>query len=361
MSSLLEHCQKLWKSIYQSPTQLPTSIVIPRSQVNSATSIGGVFQRDAHYFQIRVNEMFLPYSREWFSEYDPMVFAVSEFTYNKKFEALPFIVGPTMMEKYGKETPTGMLFQNTRVAGPHPYKGGRLTVSIVLCRVRRRNYAKELLKFIEKVAGALDVSMTVNNYTQIGSVVLDGVEALLGLGDTDPLIGVRTEFDPDAGDILQPTYFAIIDSDKRGSKLDTTKFWVSDNQLLYGTSIREAKPFRDSSYVLYSLVQSSERSDISQLPFYPLYEQVKVEAAKPDAASWLRAKEYIKALYQTLIISPDLTSQQVGSITNNCINEMRQLHRNAIGIASLEGAVDIGEVEESRFEDILNIISNVSV
>ena len=83
-----------------------------------------VFQSDQHYFQVRINEMYLKYSRNWFSRYDPMVFVVSEFTYDKKAEAVPFVVGQQMMEKFEKNTPTGMIFSDTRVAGVHPYRGG---------------------------------------------------------------------------------------------------------------------------------------------------------------------------------------------------------------------------------------------
>jgi hypothetical protein len=34
-----------------------------------------------HYFQVRINEMFLAAGRKWFVDYHPMVFVVSQFNY----------------------------------------------------------------------------------------------------------------------------------------------------------------------------------------------------------------------------------------------------------------------------------------
>src|SRR3712207_343875 len=116
MPTLHERWGVLWERIRQSPAQLPTRIDIPRTQVDRGSALGGSFQPNTHYFQVRVNEMFLANERQWFSVYDPMIFVVSEFTYDKRVEAVPFVVGPALMEQHKQPVPQGMIFADTRVA-----------------------------------------------------------------------------------------------------------------------------------------------------------------------------------------------------------------------------------------------------
>ena len=328
MSSLREKWTNIWTSIRQTPAKIPARVTIRPSQVDRGASMGGAFEPKAHYFQVRVNEMFLTAGREWLTRYDPMVFVVSEFTYDKKVETVPFIVGPSMMEKFGQKIPQGMIFSNTRVAGLHPYQGGRLTLSIVLCRVKRQDYARGLLQMLESVASVIDFSTALTTYVKVAGVVLDGVETLFGLGDTEPLIGVRTEFDPDAGDPLRPSYFALID--KPESEIEPSRLWVRDNKLLYGESLAEAIPFREADYVLYSLVHTSKRTDEAILPFYPLYEQVLQAATNPDEGSWKRAKANMLTLYQALVLSPDLTPKQADALYNHYLTKMKQMRARVV-------------------------------
>lgn len=345
MSSLVEHFQNIWSRIQQTPTQSPMRSSISRNRVDIGSTMGDTFQRDGHYFQVRINEMFLANSREWFSQYDPLVFVVTEFTYNKRVEAVPFIVGPSLLEKHGQQAPAGMIFSNTKVAGLYPYKGGQLALSIILGRVRRSNYAKQVLKLVESTASALDFSTALSTYVKVANVLLDGVESLFGLGDTQTLVGLRKEFDPSAGDQFKPNFFVLID--KPESEVDTSQLWVRDNQLVYGSSLSTAKPYRDADYVLYSIVQTTERQDETALPFYPLFEQVKEAAAKPDPESWKRAKANMLTLYQNLVLSPDLIPGQVRNLVNNYVQEMRYLHATAVGLGSLSGddGFDIGAIE----------------
>jgi hypothetical protein len=96
MKSLVERFKDVWNQVRQTQTEKPGQIAIPRDHIDNGKNLGGKFERDEHYFQVEVNEMFLTYEREWFAKYDPMVLVVSEFTYDKKVEAVPFVVGPMM-------------------------------------------------------------------------------------------------------------------------------------------------------------------------------------------------------------------------------------------------------------------------
>ena len=159
--------------LFKRRAQAPSRVTISHTHVDEG-KLRRTFQPNEHYFQVRVNEMYLTHSRKWFSVYDPMVFVVSQFIYDKRVETVPFIVGPTMMKEYGKQMPHGMIFSDTRVAGLHPYQGGRLSLMVVLYKIECQNYAQELLQTVESVATVLDFSTVLSTYVKLASVVLDG-------------------------------------------------------------------------------------------------------------------------------------------------------------------------------------------
>jgi hypothetical protein len=328
MKTFAERCKDLYERARQSPAQMPSRVAILPDHVDEGKILANVFDSHEHYFQVRVNEMYLTYSRQWFNKYDPMVFIVSEFTYNKKEEVVPFVVGPMMMEKFGQKMPAGMIFANTRVAGLHPYRGGRLTLSVVLCRVKRDDYPQKLLQMIESAAGVLDFSTALSTYVKVAGVVLNGIEALLGLGDLDPLIGFRKEFDPDAGDVLKSNYLALIDM----PDVNPEKLWVREKQLFYGNSLAEANPFRDADFVLYSIVQSPEnkRSDVTTLPFYPLWERVQKEANSAIPDNWKNATANLAILYEEMMLSPDLTMKHANELYNDYEAAAKIIHERAV-------------------------------
>lgn len=346
MATLLERTTNLWNTVRHSEAELPTRISIPAGQTDKP--LGEVFESNQNYFQIRVNEMFLKFDRQWFSTYLPLVTFISEFTYNRKPEVVPFVLGPGMIEDKGTKLPDrGMLFTNSRVAGLHPYRGGRITMTAILYRTERTNYARNLLNVVESAVGILDMATSLGMYTKVASVVLDGLEALFNTGDTKPIVGWRQEFDPDAGDDLRPGYFALIDQPE--AEIDPSKIWVRDNKLCYGSSLNSAEPFREADYVLYSLAQTEERSDIEMLPFQELWDRVRQDAEQPSETHWKSAKANMMSLYQTLNASPDLTSPQAKALANKYLDEMKENHNFAIAINDMEsGPARSGETRTAE-------------
>jgi hypothetical protein len=324
MESLADRWASIWHMLTKSATRSQSRIIIPHSQVGDGRS-AEAFRPDEHYFQVRINEMYLAYSREWVKTYDPMVSIVSEFLYNAKREAVPFIVGPSMLEKYKLPAPDGMVFENTRVAGLHPYKGGSIALSVMLYKVSQKDYAKRLLQILEHTVGALDFSNVLSTYLKIAGVALDGIETLFGLEQTVPVIGWRIEIDPDANDRLEPCYFALID--KPESQIDPQKLWVRDKRLRKGESKEKNEPFREADYVLYSLVQTPARSDVTGMPFYKLYEEIIEDARVPTKKSMKSAESKLFTLSQDMLINPDMTRSHAKSLWREYEREMREEHK----------------------------------
>lgn len=364
MTTLIEKSQKLWERIRQSPAFLPTAVAIPADHVDRPE--GEAFARGRHYFQVRVNEMFLPYNRRWASTYLPMVMALSEFQYNRSVTALPFVVGPSLVEEKGVKIPdNGILFQDTRVAGLVPYAGGRVSTTVVLYRVERENLVRRLLGVVESAASAIDFGVSLGTYVKIASTILDGVDALFETGQVQPLIGFRKEFDPDSNVAFAPGYFALISNE--AGNVDPDRLWVKNNRLCYGPSLDAAvsvqdtdsrsNPLQENEFVLYSITQTAERSDLELLPFYPLWERVQHEATQPGAEHYKSAKANMLSLYQTLSVSPDLTEPHAGRLLEEFVQKMQSLHQRAVELdalgmpAPLQGAPDPETIAMDRVID----------
>lgn len=324
----------VWDRLSHSPAQRPLCIRIRDDHVESPV-VGAPILKDEHYFQVRVNELFLSDRRQWWREIDPMVFFVTEFTYDKHEETIPFVVGPQIMKKLGQDAPRQMVFSNTRVAGLHPYRGGALSLTAVLLSVERSNYAKTLLEFIERAGTLLDFGTAFSTYTKLAGLVVSGVDALLGAGGVEPLLGLRRSFDPSADDSLVGSYFALIEGGDE--TIDEEQLWVRDDRLFIGDSTAEAAPFRMGDFVLYSVAPTQTRPDERLLPFYPLFERVKAQAMSTSADDWQRAKGDMASLWQTLVLSPDLTERQATALASAYRDEMKRLHEQAVEYGTLGG------------------------
>jgi hypothetical protein len=126
-----------------------------------------------------------------------------------------------------------MVMQNIGVFGPHPYRDGNLTYSIVLAQLPIKNVARELLEIVESAGKALDPSASLATWTKLNGVVLDGFDRLIGLSGVGPLMGVCRQHDADAEGGLRPGYFALIGVNDP----DPETFWVRDEKLLHGSKL----------------------------------------------------------------------------------------------------------------------------
>jgi hypothetical protein len=305
MSSLSQIWSIVTDKILTSEREQPSAVTIPLDNIDRKEQMKDAFAAGKDYFQVRINQLFLKNEREWFTQIDPMVSVVSEFQYNGKPAAVASVVGPN--KQSCQQLPHGMIFSNVKVAGLHPYRGDAVKLSVVLCQVPVGSPAKVLLSVIEQASKVFDFATALGPYLAIGNVVLNGIDKLLGLDGTLPLIGLQTTFDPQAGDPFRPSYFALID--KQG--VSPNEFGVANNTL-----IKDGKENREADFVLYSIVRSPDgkRSDIEQLPFYNLWDSAVKEAMSLKEGSWDTAKGDLLALLSAIRLSPDLTFEQADEL-----------------------------------------------
>jgi hypothetical protein len=336
--NLFERCQQLLTKFEGAPARDFLRIAITPDHTDKPPGVP--FSQHQHYFVVRVNEMFLALQRQWFRTFLPMVTVISEFHYGKSPQVVPFVVGPSLMEKDGLKLPdTSLIITNTRVAGVHPYRGGRLNLSVVLYQLQTSDAARKLLEVVESAAGAFDFATALGTYTKMADVVLDGIEKVFDMSPVQPVLGWRNEFDPDANDIFKPGYFAVVDTTE--TKHHAAQFSVKDDKLLY-----QGRPFRDTDYLLYSITQNDKRGDYASLPFHEQWDKVRTEASQPTEDGWKAAKATMVVLYQNLVSSPDLTDPQARTLADEYVNMMKGLHDQAVEISKMAGPVTTAEKPE---------------
>ena len=308
-------------------------VVKTKSGEESEEQLGKI-NPEKDYFVVRVNEMFLDKERKWFSEIEPMVVCLTTYIYGNEEIDNPFIVGRSLLQAKLKEIPQGMVFRDTRVAGIHPFSGGRLILGIVLCKTEVENHLTDSIEFIESISGVLNQNLKslVGNYLPIANVVVSGIDKLFNAKGVTPLFGFRREYDADIGEGVNAGYFAMID--KSPVALDPGNFFVKDDRLFFGDVMESAVEFyktekgKGLSYVLFSIKRSDTRSDVKTLPVFKQYNRILNEI-KAVAEVSQEHKDRIKSMLRVLSIemrqSPDLTEPQAEKLMVEYIERIQGL------------------------------------
>ncbi|MGK3208488.1 hypothetical protein [Amycolatopsis sp. MEPSY49] len=308
------------------------------------------FQARAHYFKVRVHEMCLSHRRRWFATYDPLVLTATGFRYSGEPRTLPFTIGPSLIKQNLSEVPGGFRFTDTTVAGPHPYQGGVLDLTIVLYRLRGDQVARRLLSLVDSCSRLIDFGTSFDAYSKVANVVLDGLDQVLGLQETVPMLGHRIEFDP--VDEFRAGHYVLALS----GELDPGELWVRHNRLERGRTPDTASPVDDADYVLYSLAREDDRNDAEELPWFrPLWQRVVREAGVPREDAWRTAKAHMAVLGEALELSPDLTRGQARRLRDELITDMKTVHDRALSLAELGPAGAAVDEVRRDFAEILDL------
>ena len=340
----------LWGRVKQSPTFVPTYIEFNPQQTDEPQLYSETFDDRKHYFMFSVSEMFLSYQRLWHQNFSPMVFSVCNFKYNGSTLEIPYVIGPSLLKKFEQRLPKGMLFLNTPVVGMHPWRGGNISYSIILCRVKETNNAEKLLNVIEDVSNSLDFGTGLANYTKIGKVVLNGFDSLLGFEQTSPLLGLNNNFGQAAGNEFKPGFHALI----HASDLDKNKFWIKNNTLCYGDSLETSEPYRDDDFVLFRIGISDARKDEETLAFYNEYNEIYDDIQhQSEITSEYRDRLRTKMLHLAVSIrrSPDLTDLQADRIWEE---KCEEINKFVDRLAKLDGAASTAAKTWNASDEIMN-------
>ena len=209
----------------------------------------------------------------------------------------------------------------------------------MLYRVQHHNYARSLLNFSESVSSAIGVPADVGTLLKIGGTVLDGLQTLLRLGDAEPIAAHRIEFERGALQGFRSSFCALI-----AGATDPKLLRVEDGgRLKIDLEDGQTNRFDRADYVLYSVNGRDRRGETSTLPFATLQDQARSAALSGEDTGWTRAKATLLTVYQQMVVSPDLTTEEADEIMESFKAELLKLKRQREDLAVLSPE-DIGKV-----------------
>jgi hypothetical protein len=275
--------------------------------------------RDQLYFTVRINEMYLKENQSWYSVYDPLVVVVVEFNHGSSRVTIPAVIGPGMITKQaaGDQPKHGSVIFDSRVTGPHPYRGGDVDISTSFYRVRRMNYALTLFKIVEQLSGAFAGAGQVAAVAQTGAALLEGVEGLIGLGDSVYLAGQRISLVASKPFVSGFSALLAPPVPQNAAQLS-----VREGRLFIENGEPDLVPYRTSDFVLMSVTGSTSRQDENLLPFYGLKTEA-INAISDGEEGEKRGKANLIAAYQQMRKSPDVTSAEASNLLDDWLAEFK--------------------------------------
>ena len=184
---------------------------------------------------------------------------------------------------------------------------------------------------------------------------MDGIETLLNLPETIPVLAYRFTVNPQLiGQIFAPTYIVMIDEDQ--AKINPQEFWVKDSRLVHGQTEATAKPYQDADFVLLQIAQGEHRNDERTLDFYPLYEKtVDLAAQASTDFYWNEAKAHFNTLKRSMLTNPDLIKDDFNNLSAQYFEDISTLRKQAAKESAMAGkGLDSEEMEMQKIAKALD-------
>ena len=341
MTGIMDRLEQLWTSAKVGKSRTRACFTLPDP---GATP----FEKNRHYFQILINEMYLTDSRQWFVEYDPVAIVATTYKYGSEYQTTPSVVGPVLLKQFSDVVAKDAIIRNAPVTSLSAYTGGPITFTVFPNAVKRANNAEKLLSVLENITGAISPVapiLPLQAYLKIAGNVMDSIKTLLGLDDTEALMSYRFTINPDINQIFAPGYIVLIDMDE--DDLKGKKFWVKEGRLVEGDG---TQPYRAHNFVLLQVAQGVKRSDEETLSFYPLWQRTQELANNAISdTTWADAKAHFNTLKRALLESPDLTRPDFERLVNGYLENTVELRKQAMLLASMSARDDVeAESEEQK-------------
>lgn len=350
--SFLQDPVTAFKKLRYGERREPSEMLIPPSQVKwtkdpvppddligEPLQVGEPFVTDRHYFQVFINEMYLTHGRDFWEKVDPMVIVQTEFDYNGKPRQMPFIVGRDLFKFSNVELDDAKtLIKDVDVTDEQPYKGGDVTLTMMLLQDPYDDYARKLVSALSDISKVLTVTAATETYIAIANTVLAGIEGILGLGERKAIIALQRTFSAALGQSFARNYFAFIDK----PNVNAQALRVVDNRLMIVNAAGTMSPYREANYVLYTIAappnnrRVATRLDVIQSQVKLIdFEASRVRKQKDE--HWRRTQYMMGTFNLALLHSPDLTRAQADKLQDEYALRFTRIMEKAIkGVAQGE-------------------------
>jgi len=350
----------IWNKFKSSPSvSYPFFQVESENVLDANENLNGKFEMDKHYFEIRIVKHFLKDRREYWNDYTPMTAVLSEFSYAGSKHTIPFVVGPKLLSKLEQVNDNHeVVYNNTRVVGPSPYRGDQVVLFTGLFRMRTKNWAVQALDFLQTVAGTFDASK-LSEYLDITSPILEGLESFLGMEDMELRMGQRTEYSDASLDTpyhFRPGYWVMIRS---ADAVDKSQIYVKDNGLFIKNGAGDLVPYKEDDYIIYSIEKLMNRTDFSEFDFHKKLKKIKelIWRGVPN-----KAKDVFLSLLYDISVSEDFTQVQKNKLQvvyKDLVTKEMEKYKEQQDLDSLFGAGAAGEGTKESGNKYRTIVSTL--
>jgi hypothetical protein len=290
--------------------------------------------------------MYLRDKREFWLDFNPLTLSVSDFLYDTKRQNIPFFVGNQLLQNIRPYLDGQYVeLRNTRIVGPVPYLGDDVGLFIGLVRVQANDLAARFFKLLETVVKAFDLT-NLSRYLEIAEPLGEGLNSLLGMKENELRFGFRDVFTAKDGDShrFRQGYLACVNCTENEQAPET--LWIKEGRLFTGSK-DDCQPVAKHDYCLVKIECMEQRSDYSALPFYRLWEGVRILLIEGDT---LKARWKKIELLQELANSPDLTDEHRDALIEfftlkflameEKLRSERSQHRGSKGVSVSRGSSD---------------------
>ena len=322
MSSLLSRVGGALEGLLAGHLPGPAIGFLPDDRCSPPGVAGQAIAKEKMYFELRAHELFLATNKILWTTHDPVAVVAVGFIYNGEAISIPRVVGPSLIAAAGApsgaagEARHGIVLKDTLVAGPYPYRGGDVDVTVRLYAAERDNKARTLLRTAERLTCAIADPGGIVTFEKTTEAVVSAIELVFGLTPMRYLAGARIS--ARRGTLpFRSGYVAVVVPP--GAPLETLR--VCDDRLFHDAG-QGPRPWEGSDFVLLGIHGMELRGDESRLPFYKLRDRA-IRAVADGEASWQRAKGYLISAYQEMSVSPDITQVEAGRLFDEWLETMQ--------------------------------------
>jgi hypothetical protein len=312
------------------------------------TFLSGLFRRDAthlvsrkigmtgdpavagrHYFRIKLSEMFLRRSRDWFKDQYPAVSSLvrCQFGNSPQLE-LPNIVDSTKVFK--PAAGNAIVVKDVLLTPTLPFRGGTVELTAGLRAIMSRNHLTEFIRSLSKFAGLL-AAPQLSAALQVADPLAEGIQGLFAAGDGETLLGYIEAFDKDS---LKAGHVAVVLA--TAQQVDPARLSVTDGHLLLAGA-----DLTGFDYMLLRMEVFEERDDWDGLQSIvaPLERAIQnIAAQKPDDA-----QEALDEAIAAALLAPELTQADRRRVVGQVKERFKQAKEDfaTAGLAPSDQAVSL--------------------
>lgn len=211
------------------------------------------FKVDDDYVIVRLSSMFLKSSRTLWLKLSPLAYAsvISQGLRAKRTDSA--VVGPAQFGDLAQAPADRSIILNQLLSGPFVWRRGDLAIDAGLFAVPRSDAAAALMTAVSQLAGLGMPGL--RQAEQIGSIVKSGVEGIIGLNGTKPVLAIRDVLK----DGMRPGVRAALAAP--AENVDFSQLWVRDGVLLEGSSAADLSPVKGFDYLLVGIEKGGPRED----------------------------------------------------------------------------------------------------